>query len=220
MPAIDREPLRDLVREELVERVMAGELSPDERLNTADLASDLGVSRTPLREALVQLELEGIVRSEPSRGFFIEPLSLETADELYPLAWHLECLALKEANRYDEATLRELEEINRRRAEVIDQPSASIAADMDWHDRLVAGAGNRQLQEILRILRLRQYRYEYRYARGPEQVRKAIQDHQNIIAALRQDDRKRAGRLLEEHWQWGYRGVREALEDELTRQSG
>jgi DNA-binding FadR family transcriptional regulator len=82
-------PLRADLRLKVLERILNGKLSPGVRVNESRLAKELGVSRTPLREALFQLEREGFVRSDRDRGFSVEPMSAREIRELYPMLWTL-----------------------------------------------------------------------------------------------------------------------------------
>src|SRR6516164_2816173 len=92
--AINKKPLREDVHALLRERIVSGGLMPGNRLQDVQLAAELGVSRTPVREALLRLEGEGLVESDPNRGFFVAPLSRKEVLEIYPIVWSLECLAL------------------------------------------------------------------------------------------------------------------------------
>src|SRR6478735_2319718 len=92
--AIERRTLRSQVREELLARMRSGEVSPGESINEVQLAAELGVSRTPLREALIALESEGQIESENGKGFRFVPLSAREFEELCPIIVTLEGLAL------------------------------------------------------------------------------------------------------------------------------
>src|SRR6516164_1747566 len=91
---ISKKPLRDDIHALLRERIVKGGVPPGNRLQDVQLASELGVSRTPVREALLRLEREGLVESDPNRGFFVAPLSRQEVLEIYPMVWALKCLAL------------------------------------------------------------------------------------------------------------------------------
>src|SRR6478736_6582093 len=93
--AIERKNLRSQVREELLARMRAGEVQPGEGINEVQLAGELGVSRTPLREALIALESEGQIESENGKGFRFVPLSKREFQELAPIMAALEGLALE-----------------------------------------------------------------------------------------------------------------------------
>ncbi len=85
--------LKDHVYEYISENLKDGNLKPDDKINEKDLSDKLGVSRTPVREALIQLAAEGLLKSEPRRGFRVKPLSLKEASDLYQLIGYLDAMA-------------------------------------------------------------------------------------------------------------------------------
>lgn len=213
MSAIRRRPLRELVREEIVHRVISGELEPGQDLNESKLAAELGVSRTPLREALIWLEFQDIVGSEPGRGFFIRPLDLQAATDLYTLVAKLEGLALLQCEGFTDELLEKLQSLDERREACLgSDPVACFEADMEWHATLVSRQGNAQLAEVLRLLKLRQSRYEHHFIDQPQAVRQALSQHQAIIDRLRDDRLDEAAALLQRHWRSGLEWLLENLE--------
>ncbi|MCZ7528349.1 MAG: GntR family transcriptional regulator [Acidimicrobiia bacterium] len=92
---IERRPLRDKVREEVLERLLRGVLPVGTNINEPELARELGVSRTPLREALLSLEREGLLDTHPGRGWWVAPLTPETVLDVYPIVGTLEALAVR-----------------------------------------------------------------------------------------------------------------------------
>ncbi|WP_454299390.1 GntR family transcriptional regulator [Salana multivorans] len=97
--AIQRKSLRSQVRRELLARMRSGAVVPGEGINEVQLAAELGVSRTPLREALIALESEGQIESEDGKGFRFVPLRAREFEELAPIMATLEGLALKSSVR-------------------------------------------------------------------------------------------------------------------------
>ncbi|HEU4537786.1 MAG TPA: GntR family transcriptional regulator, partial [Polyangiaceae bacterium] len=116
MPPLPRSRLRDEVVRELATRIASGSLAEAERLKEVELAAELGVSRTPLREALLVLEREGLVESEVNRGFRVTALSEGRVRELYPILGALEALAVREGGARLAARAGELREANGRLA--------------------------------------------------------------------------------------------------------
>src|SRR4028119_956924 len=92
---ITRVPLREQVHHAIIGRILREELAPGARLSDSALAGELGVSRTPVREALLRLEREGFLEVDVGRGFFVKPLSAGEVREVYPILWTLEVLALR-----------------------------------------------------------------------------------------------------------------------------
>ena len=104
-------PLRDVVFNTLRQAIITGEFAPGERLMEISLANRLGVSRTPVREALRQLELEGLVRIIPNRGAFVEGITKEDVKDIYEIRARLEGLCAKwAADRITKDQIAELEE--------------------------------------------------------------------------------------------------------------
>ena len=101
---------------------MKGDLLPGNRLQDVLLAAELGVSRTPVREALLRLERDGLVESDPNRGFFVAPLSRKEVAEIYPMVWALECLALDSCEPPTPPQIQALRQINAEMAGVKDDP--------------------------------------------------------------------------------------------------
>lgn len=205
---IEREPLRQAVRRALFKRVLDRALHSGAPINELELAEELGVSRTPLREALIALECEGIVSSNPGKGFHVVPLEAETARELYELVAHLEMLALQRSEPPSAEQLDELHGLNSERARALDEPERLVDIDTTWHRTLLVGCANRQLQRVLELVKVQLYRYEYAYMTSEERARAGTEDHEAILEALREDRREDAVELLARHWE---RGLGEAL---------
>lgn len=208
MTVFRREPLRDQVRTLLLEWLLNGELEPGSSISEPELANRLEISRTPLREALLKLEMEGLLRSEPGKGFSVRPLTPDTAEDLYELTGILEVEALKDGGVPPNETLDELEEFDRRRNfnHEDHDPVEAIRFDWKWHESLVARCTNGELLETLRMLKNRLYRYEYIFADDFARLgTKGLEHHAEITEALREGDMERATALLREHWEMGAR---------------
>ena len=203
MPVITRRPLRSQIRSHLVGELLGGNLEPGSQLNENELAEELGVSRTPIREACLQLAFEGLLLCTPGRGFSVAPLELEEASELFEFGVELECLALRLAGGVDPDALEELRAINAERARKLKTGDRDLLVELDdrWHRTLVADCENRQLQEVLRLIRNRLYRYVSTCEGQVEEVQKAIENHDEIATALENGDLEAAVEHLREHWE-------------------
>lgn len=194
-----RDALRTSVKELLARRIVRGELSPGAPLNLAELATVLGVSVTPLREALIELERDGLVHSILNRGYFVRPLDEGEMRELYPIVAALEILALKSGPPSAER-LRELDALNERlRGER--SPGKCIELDDRWHSTLLADCPNATLLRLLPALKRRLYRYEYLFMSDESLQAESARQHAAITAAIRKKNLERAAALLEENWQ-------------------
>lgn len=182
--------VKDRVYDELKQRIITLELSPGEPLKEQELATHFEVSRTPVREALGILDHEGLVEIIPQKGAFVAKLDFMIIREIYQLREVLEGLAARiAAPRID---IRKLDKIEK----ILD--SSEDAAQIErkgreLHEFIIKAAGNRRLAEILRILQSQVMRIHYLTVRIPGRTEKSLQEHREIIAALR----KRKGNLAE-----------------------
>jgi DNA-binding GntR family transcriptional regulator len=213
---ISREPVRDAVRRVLLDRLLARELAPGERLNESRLASEFGISRTPLREALLQLASDGLVESRPGRGFFVAGMEPETARDLYVLVGELEALGLQRTGRPDEDTLASLRKLDARRARRPEDYDGANAVDLDmqWHHELLTGCPNRPLLDLLEVCRRRLYRYVYVHAADFGLVgTTGLEQHGRILDALEAGLVDEATGLLRQHWRYAADVILRRLED-------
>jgi DNA-binding GntR family transcriptional regulator len=194
--------LRYQVYQSVLKLIVEGQLAPGTRINESQLATELEVSRTPLREALFQLEQEGFVRSNLARGFVVEPLSSQELCELYPLIWTLEGFALRMSFPLVKATLPTLGRLNEQLANAHDDPSIAITIDTAWHNALLSHCRNSRLLAILDRLKLAAHRYEYLYMRDGSLITTSVVQHQNIIEAIGAGDIEEALQQLEVNWQF------------------
>lgn len=198
---MEREPLRDGIRRRLIDGIVTGTLGPGDRIRLSETAEAIGVSMTPLRESLVQLEREGFVRSDPGRGYAVPELDPEEVRQLYPLIWTLEVHALRTAPP-DTATVDELERLNERFAALTEsEPAARL--DREWHRALLSECSNELLLELLSVLKARAARYELAYMRETGNVGISAAQHARIVESLRTSDLEGAAATLEDNWRIG-----------------
>lgn len=191
-------------------RVVSGKLEPSSRLNESELAEQIGVSRTPLREALIELERAGMVEFRQGKGFSVRPLDYDRAEELFEVIGWMESAALQLAGRPDDEQLRDLGELNTRRLEET-EPAALVELDVEWHESLLRTCENTELQKFLGQIRRRIDRYQYAFMLKRDQVRTAVDQHEQILTALRDGKLGQAARILREHWYVGFDRVAEAF---------
>ena len=160
------------------------------------------MSRTPLREALSRLAAEGALSSVPRLGFFVRPLTLEEFEQIYDIRPILDPEALRLAGLPDSRTIERLEKLNRRLAGVRD-PENVIGLDDEWHLDLIDRCPNRVLIELIQNIILRTRRYELALMRETSNVRRATEDHERILAALRRRDLPAACAALKRNMQTG-----------------
>jgi len=212
---ISREPIREAVRRILLDRLLERELAPGEHINESALASEFGISRTPLREALLQLASEGLIESVPGKGFSVAEMDARTGRDLYSLVAELEVLALRRSDPPDPATLARLRELDRLRARTAEEhdPSEAAELDMEWHRVLVEACPNRQLLSLLDLLRQRFYRYEYGFLKDFERVGlTGVEQHEEVLDALEEGDVEAAASRLVEHWSYACHSLEDWLD--------
>ena len=196
---INREPVRTTVKNLVYQWILQGYATPGQPLKLSDAASRLGVSVTPIREALIELEAEGLVRTEMGRGFVVRPLSVEEVQELYPLISTLEGTALHAMPQPSEDQLEELDRINADLLREGDDAEKAVLLDEQWHDLLLRDAPGEITREILGMLKRRAFRYEFNYMAATG-GRPSTEQHRMVVEALRKDHRKDAVTALEENW--------------------
>ena len=175
-------PLRDVVFNTLRQAILKGELAPGERLMEIQLAQKLGVSRTPIREAIRKLELEGLVLMIPRRGAEVARISEKSLKDVLEVRRSLEELAIELAcQRMTEEDMQALEEAQKAFKAAIDQGDAMKIAETDeaYHDVIYHSTRNKRLVQILNNLREQMYRFRL-------DKRQILQlEHEKILAALR-----------------------------------
>jgi DNA-binding GntR family transcriptional regulator len=210
---ISKKPLRDDVHSLLRDRIVQGRFLPGSRLPDVQLAAELGVSRTPVREALLRLVREGLVENDLHRGFFVAALNRQEVLETYPLVWALECLALQSCAPPTPAQIQALRQINAEMAAVTADAPRCQELDLRWHQTLVEPCGNQRLKELLAGLKQVVRRYECVYMQDPALVRRSVHDHTEILEALVKKRPKLASRLLERNWRAGMESVLRRLDE-------
>lgn len=175
--------------------IVSGDLAAGARLNEVALADRLGVSRTPIREALSQLVAEAFALQIPRRGFFVATLSAEEIRQLYPMRQLLDPEALRLAGVPSSERLDRLSKLNGEIARAT-RAERVIALDDRWHLELVAGCPNRILLDQIRLFMRRTLRYELAYMSDNENVGVATGEHEAILDWLRAGDLEAACEAL------------------------
>jgi DNA-binding GntR family transcriptional regulator len=195
---IRRTLLRDQVRIALIDRIVRGLLLPGDKLNEAQLAAELQISRTPLKEAILAMEREGFVQASAGRGHVVTPLSRSEVEDAYPILMAYEALILA---RYppDAATLERMANLNAQLDESTD-PYQRLELDEAFHAAIAGGCPNRRLLYAMESLELVIRRYSSRYPLRAIDPKRSVADHEAIVSALSDGDTIRALRALEGHW--------------------
>lgn len=189
---------RDKVREHLLKEMQKGKLEPGQNINLAAVSRKLGISVTPIREALTQLQQSHIVKAIKNRGFVIAKVSPEEAKNLYELVAHLEVLALEES-QFDQASINRLK---KQRDTIADAQSAidRVAAYMEFHRLLTKNYKNEVFQQILKDLKTRVFFYEKAFMANDSFHYNSNDQHDAIIAAIEDDNIPSAALVLKMNW--------------------
>jgi DNA-binding GntR family transcriptional regulator len=187
--------VRPLINREACARlrqwILDGILRPGEVLRDQVLAEQLGVSRTPIREALLCLEAEGLVETSRNRWTRVTEISIRTAEEIYPILGALEEAALRmQASQLGAALVSGLQRANRKLARAISRKAcaAAVEADSEFHGLIVAGTGNSELISTMRGLARKLQRVELAYFSRPLAARASVSEHERVISAVELGD--------------------------------
>jgi DNA-binding GntR family transcriptional regulator len=167
--------------------IVDGELAPGERINEVHLSQQLGVSRTPLREALARLAHEGALDTIPKIGHFVRALSVDEIEQLYQIRPLLDPEALRLAGIPSKERIDRLRDLNESIADKKD-PDEIINADDEWHIELVSDCPNKILLDLIRQFIRRTHRYEVTLMRESANVAMATKNHRTILAALKRHE--------------------------------
>lgn len=200
--AIDRPNLSAAVAAAVREMIVDGRLAEGARVNEVHLAARLGVSRTPLREALTRLAAEGALTSLPRTGYYVCPLTAEEVEQLYPLRAILDPEALRLAGLPSPARLAELKRLNQKLQNTTN-PEMVVLLDDRWHHELLADCHNLILMGLIEQFVWRTRRYELGLMRERHNVARAGGDHEAIMAALEAGDLEAACAALRANMQSG-----------------
>lgn len=195
-------PLRDVVFRTLRQAILKGELAPGERLMEIQLAKRLGVSRTPIREAIRKLELEGLVIMIPRKGAEVAGITEKNLRDVLEVRRSLEELAIELAcQRMSESDIRELEEAQTAFKTAVGSSDMIRIAQTDeaYHDVIYKGTCNDKLVQILNNLREQMYRYRLEYIKDTGKRQVLLIEHDNILNAIRSRNLEQAKNAMREH---------------------
>ncbi|MBQ8306012.1 MAG: GntR family transcriptional regulator [Blautia sp.] len=195
-------PLRDVVFNTLRQAILKGELKPGERLMEVALADRLGVSRTPIREAMRKLELEGLVVMVPRRGAQVASITEKDLNDVLEVRIALENMAIEKAcERMTEEDMSSLFLASKSFERVMSEGDLVQMAEADeaFHEMIYKAAGNDRLNQVLSNLREQMYRYRMEYLKGKETRNQLLSEHQELTRALRERNVKKAQEISFAH---------------------
>ncbi len=209
-------PLRDVAFETLRESIIKGRLKPGERLFEERLAARLGMSRTPVREAIRKLELEGLVVMEPRKGAVVSAITEKNLLDVLDVRKALEELAVKLAcKKMTPEIADELKdaEDDFERADETGDLSGMADADIRFHDIIYRSTGNTRLMQLLSNLFEQMYRFRVEYLKIEGSGKTLSKEHRDIMDALAAGDTGRAADAVCLHIDHQVRAVLSAIRE-------
>ena len=210
-------PLRDVVFNTLRQAILRGELKPGERLMEIALSNRLGVSRTPVREAIRMLELEGLVIMIPRKGAQVAQITEQDLNDVLEVRLGLEELAVRFAcERITDEELKRLGLAVREFEQKIRENdlSAQAGADVKFHEIIYAATHNQRLVQIINNIREQMYRYRIEYLKDTESRKKLVKEHYEIWDALKRRDTNRAVEQMCAHIRNQQEAIHKSLKSE------
>lgn len=181
-------PLRDVVFNTLREAILKGELIPGERLMEKQLAERLGVSRTPIREAIRKLELEGLVIMVPRKGAEVAQITKKDIKDVLEVRATLEALAVRLAcEKMTESGIAHLEQLKDEFIEAAANKDVEliIKKDVEFHDAIFLATENDKLIQIINNLREQIYRFRVKYIKKMDDYVSLAKEHEDIVACIK-----------------------------------
>ena len=204
-------PLREVVFHTLRDAILKGELEPGERLMELHLANQLGVSRTPIREAIRMLEQEGLAITVPRRGAQVARMTEKDLEDVLEIRDALDGLAVSAASKHMTGKdFKELETAMQNFEQAVTQGEVRqiVEADEVFHNVIYQAANNPKLSTIVQNLKEQMYRYRYEYVKDNADYKMLIEEHQNIIKGLREKNLEYVKKVMHDHLKHQVEGVR------------
>lgn len=207
-------PLRDVVYKTLRDAILKGELKPGTRLMEIHLANDLGVSRTPVREAIRILEKEGLAVTYPRRGAQVAFMSVKDLEDVIEIREALDVLAATKAcENATEETIGKLKVEVKRFEEALESDDVRYIVEVDeaFHNVIYDSANNPKLKEIVTGLREQMYRYRYEYIKEKSALVTLLKEHANILRGIENRDKAFVIEAMREHIENQYETVKQLI---------
>jgi DNA-binding GntR family transcriptional regulator len=203
-PLLNIRSLKEQVYEYLREAMRRGEILPRSVIDMEETSKKLGVSKTPLRDALLQLEMEGFVAILPRRKVVVNDLTLKDIKNSYEIIGALESTALLQAfDRIKEPEVRELEGLNEEMREAVERDDFDLyyEKNLAFHEVFLCRCGNESLIKIVTTLKKRLYDFPRRQGWVKEWERTSVGEHAGLIALIKSRNRKEAvAHVRDVHW--------------------
>lgn len=196
------ELLSQKVYRALKTEIIKGSLKPGTKLSEGKIAEQMGVSRTPVREALKELAAEGFVKMNPNQAVVVSNASVEDVQEVLQIRGVLEGLAARLATRMiSEEEIKELEKYQKQMEYYTKKDDVLAFSEMDaeFHELILNVCGNNRLIQIRKNLSDQARRYRIRSLSVPGRLKYSLKEHQEIVEELKRKNAEQADRLSQKH---------------------
>ncbi len=215
--------IRKKVYDYLREKLLRGEIPPREHLIEAKIAREIGTSRTPVREALHNLELEGLIESIPRVGYVVKAISEQEVEEICEIRAAIEMLATRWAmEKAHEKLIKELEENIHLSEQIISSsdPKAFIELDAQFHEIIARHSRSQRLLELAQTLRRHMLRYRIESIYVMDNVSRAIEGHKGILEAIKKGDVGTVNQAIQYHLQQSKKDILRYAFKETPQEAG
>lgn len=195
-------PLRDVVFENLRTAILEGNLKAGQRLMEVQLAEQLGVSRTPIREAIRKLELEGLVVMLPRKGAYVANMSFKDLIDVLEIRASLEGLAASlSTERRREEDIVELERVAKEFEASVREADIDkvLKKDVEFHEKIFSMANNKKLYQLITSLWEQVHRFRVTYVSNYNASLSLVEEHNRILGAIKSGDCELAKKYATEH---------------------
>jgi len=195
--------LNERVSELIRENILNGHYSPGERLTETRLMEELKVGRTPIREALRQLEAEGLITVMPRKGATVNKLSLKDVEETYSIGGVLEAMAASLSTPLlNKDRVKKLISLNKELQKMQNENDLQnyCKINSEFHQILLENCQNRKLIKLVENLRKLIYRFRIISFAVPGRIQKSIEEHERILEAIQKGDPEAVRKAMEDHW--------------------
>lgn len=200
---INRTFIKDEVYDKLSNWIITGYLEPETKININDLSISLGTSRTPVREAILKLENEGLIISKANRWTIVAPIDLDSSYYTYSVVASLEMLALEQSfDKIDDIFIEELEIINAKLDLAYKKSDTMelLNCDNEFHDKFIYLSGNPELPAIIHPLKKKIQRVELSFFKDNDGKHNTYSEHLKIIEAMKGNNLNLAKECLKRNW--------------------
>ena len=216
----DTKTIRRRIYNFLREQLLSGEIQPHQHLIETKIAQDIGTSRTPVREALHSLELEGLIESIPRVGYVVKPISEAEVEEICEIRAAIEGVAARWA--MGKATQKLIEDLKKNisiseEKAAQGDPKAFVELDAQFHETIARLSGSKRLQELGQTLRRHMLRYRVQSIYLIDNVLRAIQGHKGILEAIEKGDLEEVNRAIKFHLEQSKKDILKYAFKETTK---